>query len=138
MRLTLKVKLTVTFAVVIVLSAVSMFIALQNLGSLNDSFKQAMEGGVARLLLADDIQSDTLDLARDERSNILSTDPTEDKALVAAMNAEIAGIKDKTQKLRSLTDDAGDVLVDKFSAAFESYLPQHEEIVRMADANQNT
>ncbi|MDR3471507.1 MAG: methyl-accepting chemotaxis protein, partial [Devosia sp.] len=137
MRLTLKVKLAATFAVVIVMSAVSMFIALQNLGSLNDSFTQAMEGGVARLLLVDDIQSDTLDLARDERSNILSTDANEDKTLVAAMDAEIAGIKDKTAKLRNLTDAAGDVVVDKFSAAFDSYLPQHAEIVRLVDAGQN-
>ncbi|MDR3475519.1 MAG: methyl-accepting chemotaxis protein, partial [Devosia sp.] len=137
MRLTIKLKLAATFVVVILLSAVSMFIALQSLGSLNTSFNDAMDGGVARLLLADDIQSDTLDLARDEAHNILSTDANEDKALVAAMDSEIAGIKDKTAKLRNLTDAAGDVVVDKFSTAFDSYLPQHAEIVRLADADQN-
>jgi methyl-accepting chemotaxis protein len=136
-RLTIKIKLAATFAVVILLSGVSMFIALQNLGSLNASFNEAMDGGVARLLLADDIQSDTLDLARDEAHNILSTDPAEDKALVAAMDAEIAGIKDKATKLRELSGDNGKALVDKFTTAFDSYLPQHAEIVRLADADQN-
>ncbi|HEV7719276.1 MAG TPA: methyl-accepting chemotaxis protein [Arsenicitalea sp.] len=138
MRLTIKVKLAVTFAVIVVMSAVSMFIALQNLGSLNDSFNTAMDQGVARILLADDVLSDTIDLARDERSNILSTDANEDKTLVAAMDAEIAGVKDKTTKLRGLTDDAGDVVVDKFVSAFDDYLTQHTEIVRLADANQNS
>ena len=137
MRFTIKVKLAATFAVVILLSAVSMFIALENLGSLNDSFNKAMDEGVARLLLADDIQSDTLDLARDEAHNILSSDTNEDKALVTAMDAEIAGIKQKAAKLRGLTDDAGDVQVDKFTNAFDAYLTQHTEIVRLADANQN-
>jgi len=136
-RFTIKVKLAATFAVVILLSAVSMFIALENLGSLNDSFNKAMDEGVARLLLADDIQSDTLDLARDEAHNILSSDTNEDKALVTAMDAEIAGIKQKAAKLRGLTDDAGDVQVDKFTNAFDAYLTQHTEIVRLADANQN-
>ncbi|HTJ57330.1 MAG TPA: methyl-accepting chemotaxis protein [Devosiaceae bacterium] len=138
MRLTLKVKLTAVFAVIVVISGVSMFIALQNLGSLNDSFNQAMDGGVARMLLADDVQSDTLDLARDERSNILSTDDNEDKQLVVAMNAEIAGIKDKAGKLLDASAGPGKDVVNKFLAAFNNYLPQHDQIVRLADANQNT
>lgn len=137
MRLTLKVKLAATFAVVIVLSGVSMFIALQDLGSLNQSFSRAMDGGVAQMLLVDNIQSDTLNLARDERSNVLSTDANEDQQLVSAMNAEIAGIKNKTAKLRSLTNSAGEVLVDKFINAFDNYLIQHDQIVKLADANQN-
>jgi methyl-accepting chemotaxis protein len=137
MRLTLKVKVAATFAVVIVLSGVSMFIALQNLANLDQSFNEAMDGAVARLLLADDIQSDTLDLARDERSNILATDAAEDQQLVAAMNAEIAGVKEKAAKLRALTDDSGDALVDRFTAAFNDYLGQHDQIVKLADANQN-
>ncbi|HVW93347.1 MAG TPA: methyl-accepting chemotaxis protein [Devosia sp.] len=137
MRFTIKLKLAAAFTVVILLSVVSLFIALQNLGSLDASFDAAMDGGVARLSLADDIQSDTLELSRDESRNVLSTDPVEDKQLVATMDATIAGIKDKTAKLRNLTDDAGDAIVDRFSAAFGNYLTKHEQIVQLADANQN-
>jgi methyl-accepting chemotaxis protein len=137
MRLTIKLKLAATFAVVILLSAVSMVIALQNLGSLDASFDTAMDGGVARLSLADDIQSDTLELSRDESRNMLSTDQAEDKQLVAAMDAEIAGIKDKAGKLAGLSDEAGKALVDKFVAAFDAYQTQHEQIVQLADSNRN-
>ena len=137
MRLTLKVKLAATFAVVVALSAGSMFIAIQDLGSLNNSFNDTMDGGVARLFLADDIQSDTLELSRDERNNILATDPNEDRTLGTAMDTEIAAIKDKVAKLRASSDDATDKLVDAFSTAFDSYLTQHTQIIQLADANQN-
>ena len=137
MRLTIKVKLAATFVVVVALSAVSMAVALQNLGSLNGSFNEAMDGGVARMLLVDDIQSDTLQLARDERSNVLSNEAADDAALVKTMDAEIAGIKEKTAQLRNLTDTNGDVYVDKFSTAFDNYLAQHEQIIKLADGNQN-
>jgi methyl-accepting chemotaxis protein len=137
MRLTLKVKLTATFAVVIALSGISMFIALQNLGALNDSFNTAMDEGVAKLMLADDIQSDTLDLARDERGNILATDANEDKALETAMDTEIAGVKTKAQKLSDMSAAEGKDMVAAFMTAFDSYVTQHNEIVRLADSGQN-
>jgi methyl-accepting chemotaxis protein len=138
MRLTIKVKLAATFAVVVALSAVSMFIALQNLGNLNGSFNEAMDGGVARMLLANDIQSDVLQLAGNESRNILSTDPNEDKALVASMNEEVAGIKDKASKLSDESTAEGKTLVAGFMSAFDGYLTQHDQIIKLADANQNT
>jgi methyl-accepting chemotaxis protein len=137
MRLTIKVKLAATFAVVVALSAVSMFIALQNLGNLNGSFNEAMDGGVARMLLADDIQTDVLELTGNEARNILSTDLAEDKALVASMNEEVAGIKDKAAKLSAASEADGKALLASFIADFDSYLAVHDQIVKLADANQN-
>jgi methyl-accepting chemotaxis protein len=137
MRFTIKLKLAATFAVVIALAAVSMVVALMNLGSLNQSFNTAMDEGVARLLLADDIKADSLDLSRDESRNILSTDPAEDKALVASMDASIAGIKDKAGKLSDLSEAEGKSMVASFMSAFDSYLTQHVEIVRLADTGQS-
>ena len=137
MRVTIKMKLAAAFVVVVAVSAVSMFIALQNLGGLDDSFNAAMDGGVARMLLAENIQNDTLALSRDESRNILSTDAAEDQQLVGAMDHDIAGIKDQAAKLRSLAEPAGQAAVDKFTAAFGDYLAQHAQIVKLADAGQN-
>ena len=72
MRLTLKAKLGATFAVVVLLSAASMFIALQALGSLNESFSAAMDGNVQRIMIADDLSALTLEVARDEKNIILT------------------------------------------------------------------
>ena len=137
MRLTIKLKLAATFILVVAMSAVSMFIALQNLGGLDASFNSAMDGGVARLLLADNIQSDVLQLSRDEARNILSSDANEDKQLVANMDAAIAGIKNQAAKLAADSGEEGKAFVAKFSSAFGDYLVQHDQIVKLADANQN-
>ena len=138
MRLTLKVKLTAIFAVIILMSAASMFIALQNLGSLDASFNDAMDGAVMRVQQADDLQTNIYELSDSEARNILSTDQAEDKQLVADMDQKIAEIKDGTQKLRDDSDADGKALVDKFSDAFAKYLPIHQQIVQLADADQNT
>ncbi|HVX82622.1 MAG TPA: methyl-accepting chemotaxis protein, partial [Devosiaceae bacterium] len=137
MRITIKAKLAATFAVVVAVSAVSLFIAIQDLGGLNNSFNQAMDEGVARLLLAENIQGDALQLSRDEARNVLSSDPAEDKQLGEAMTAEIAGIKDKAAKLAAESGEEGKALVARFSSAFNDYLVQHDEIIRLADAGQN-
>jgi methyl-accepting chemotaxis protein len=137
MRLTIKLKLAATFAVVIVVSAISMFIALQNLGSLDQSFNTAMDESVAKVLMAEAIDTATLELIRDERSIMLSTDTAEDKMLTARMDGEIATIKAKAQQIRDMSGEVGKRLVGDFLAAFSGYMTQHNEIVRLAELGQN-
>ena len=45
MRLTIKTKLAATFVVIVALSGASMFIALQNLGQLNDTLERIVIPG---------------------------------------------------------------------------------------------
>ena len=57
MRLTIKAKLAATFAVVVAMSAGSMFLAIQNLGSLNDSIEKIITGNAQRIQIAADINA---------------------------------------------------------------------------------
>ena len=68
MRLTLKTKLGATFAVVVALSGVSMFVAIQNLASLDAKIEEIVEGNAARNDLAATINARTLRIARDEKN----------------------------------------------------------------------
>ena len=103
MRLTIKAKLIAAFAAVIILSAVSMGIALMNLGALNASFSAAMEGNVKRIQLASDLEVSTLKVARDEKNLILTQDPAAIATLVGQMDAEIDAVHTDTA-----TGNAGD------------------------------
>ena len=59
MRLTLKAKLAATFAVVVAMSAGGMYPAIQNLGALDESFNNAVNGNVKRLgLVQDDLDAE--------------------------------------------------------------------------------
>ena len=86
MRITIKAKLAATFAVVIALSGVSMVVAMQNLGSLNSAFAGAMDGNVKRIQMANDLEVATLEVARDEKSMILSSDLAEVKTIAGELD----------------------------------------------------
>jgi methyl-accepting chemotaxis protein len=132
MRITIKAKLAVTFAIVIALSGVSMVVAMQNLGSLNSAFAGAMDGNVKRIQMANDLEVATLELARDEKSLILSSDPVEVKAIAGELDHEIERIHADVAVLRDLSPEAVRPLVDRFSADYDTYLVQHTEIRRLA------
>jgi methyl-accepting chemotaxis protein len=138
MRLTIKVKLAATFAAVILLSGASMFIALQNLGALNDSFSAAMEGNVQRIQLASGLEVATLTVARDEKNLILTQDLPGMEKLVDTMDAGIVAIKADAAKLRDLSSEKGKPLVDEFITEYDAYLVQHAEVRRLALQNLNT
>ncbi len=135
MRLTIKAKLIAAFAAVIILSAVSMGIALMNLGALNASFSAAMEGNVKRIQLASDLEVSTLKVARDEKNLILTQDPAAIATLVGQMDAEIDAVHTDTATLRDLSSEAGKPLVDKFGADYDAYLVQHAEVRRLSTLN---
>jgi methyl-accepting chemotaxis protein len=137
MRLTIKIKLIAAFAVVIILSAVSMGIALMNLGALNASFNAAMEGNVKRIQLAANIEVLTLRVARDEKNLILVQDAAGLNTLVAQMDADIASLRADATALRDLSSDSGKPLVDQFVADYDAYLVQHAEVRRLAMLNQD-
>ena len=135
MRLTIKAKLTAAFVVVIVLSGVSMFIALQNLGALNDSFSAAIEGDVKRIELASGLEVATLTVARDEKNFILTQDAAGLEKLAASMDAKIAQIAATAAQLKELSSDEGKPLVDQFTADYNAYLVQHAEVRRLGNLN---
>ncbi|MFN3512340.1 MAG: methyl-accepting chemotaxis protein [Phenylobacterium sp.] len=137
MRLTMKVKLGLTFAIVIALAGVSMFIAIGKLGELNNAFNAAVEGNVQRIQIANLINARTLRVARDERNLILTTDEAGMAEVVRAMDGEIAAIKEETAKLRSSASDEGKRRIDAFIQAYDDYLAMHARIQRLALANNN-
>ncbi|MDB5536640.1 MAG: hypothetical protein JWP26_3423 [Devosia sp.] len=137
MRLTIKAKLTAAFVVVIVLSGISMFIALQNLGALNDSFSAATEGNVKRIQLASELEVATLTVARDEKNYILTQDAAGLEKLAAEMDAKIAEIAAASSQLKDLSSEQGKPLVEQFTADYNAYLVQHAEVRRLGSLNLN-
>ena len=135
MRLTIKTKLTATFAVVVALSAASMFMAIDNLGKLDQSFTAAIDGNVKRITLAADINARTLRIARDEKSLIL--DPTVEgkDGFIASIKSESEAIDAQLAELRDLSSDLGKQRVDAFSKEWQEFLAVHENVQQLARQN---
>src|ERR1700738_1260772 len=68
MRVTIKLKLALTFVVIIVLSGVTAWLGISNLGSINDRLKELVDGPVKRLERSQKISIELLRLVRNEKN----------------------------------------------------------------------
>ena len=136
MRLTLKTKLGATFAVVVALSGVSMFVAIQNLGSLNAKIEEIVAGNSARNDLAATINARTLRIARDEKNYILADTDSEFKRFGDRIAAEEAALREDVAKLRAISsDELGKPRVDAFSSAWDGFMQEHRKVRDFAGLN---
>jgi methyl-accepting chemotaxis protein len=99
MRLTIKTKLAAVFGTIVVLSGVSMFIALQSLGATNDSMSSMVSGPVTRSIAMKDIQYDVSKVSGNMASLMLSHDATEIAGLRSEIEAELAEIETEASAL---------------------------------------
>jgi methyl-accepting chemotaxis protein len=96
MRATIKLKLTATFAVIIALCAAMAWLGISNLGALNTSLDNLVNGNARRLQAAVESESNVLRIVRAEKNMILSETPDQ----IAKFDAEIAQLR--TQLLARL------------------------------------
>ncbi|MBU1334612.1 MAG: MCP four helix bundle domain-containing protein [Alphaproteobacteria bacterium] len=88
MRLTIKTKLAAVFGVVVALSAGSMFVALQNLGSLNSELETIVNVRSANLATSAEMQTSLESLGSRIRAQILTTDPVIKDEYIASIRED--------------------------------------------------
>lgn len=137
MRLTLKLKLGVAFAVVLVLSTIGMLTGIQKLGHVKDDLDDAVNHSVARIELVAVIKADYLQLAENVGTLILKNDAESVAAVNKAVDEKLAAVKAGAAKLRTLSDGDGKSLVDSFSASFGDYMQHVAQVRVLALANKD-
>ncbi|WP_137150630.1 methyl-accepting chemotaxis protein [Devosia sp. FKR38] len=135
MRLTIKTKLATTFAVIVAMTGVGMFMGIQNLGALNDSMQRIVEGNVQRVQTAASINARSLRIARDEKNYILASTADEMKALGETIATEEASLQAEVQKLFDLSSDAGKPAVEAYRAAWNTFMALHNQVEDLSDKN---
>ncbi|ORE86514.1 methyl-accepting chemotaxis protein, partial [Aurantimonas sp. 22II-16-19i] len=135
MRLTLKAKLGATFAVIVALSGISMFVAIENLGNLNHSIEGIVKGNAARTELAATINARTLRIARDEKNYILANTQAEFERFRGQIETEEAALREEVAQLREMSSEAGKPLVDNFTETWNGFLAEHQKVEDLADLN---
>jgi methyl-accepting chemotaxis protein len=138
MRFTLKAKLGATFATIVVLGGISMFVAIQNLNSLDSELNKIVDGNVKRIEIANDMSSAAYRIGRDERNHILATNDDVMKRLSGSMNADDASARQSIQKLRGLSDEEGKRKVDSVAASWDVFWAGHKEIEKFSEMNSGT
>lgn len=92
MRLTIKTKLAATFVTIVALSGVSMIMALQNLGNINQAMDDIVSGPVQRSMQLKDMQYDLAAVSSVMQSMVISTDDAELARLDQEMSTRLTEI----------------------------------------------
>ena len=128
MRTTIKLKLGVTFVVVILLSAISAFVAITGLGALRDSVDSLVDGAAQEVSLSEKLGINLLALVRVEKNMILSDSPNQvqeyDNRLQKLRQDGIALQK----KLAAVAHEEAAQKLAAFQATWEQWLPVQDKI----------
>src|SRR5690242_8760837 len=128
MRATIKLKLGVTFVVVILLSAVSAFVAIHGLGALRNSVDDLVDGAAQEVSLSEKLGLNLLALVRVEKNMILSDNASE----IQQNDAQLQKLRQDgvalQKKLAAIAHDESQQKLAAFQATWEQWLPVQDKI----------
>ncbi|GAB2175411.1 methyl-accepting chemotaxis protein [Dongia sp. agr-C8] len=128
MRTTIKLKLGVTFVVVILLSAVSSFVAISGLAALRDSVDSLVDVAAQEVSLSEKLGINLLALVRAEKNMILSDSPSQ----VQEYDGRIQKLRQDgvalQKKLAAIAHDEAAQKLTAFQATWEQWLPVQDKI----------
>lgn len=137
MRLTIKAKLTLTFAVLIVALATVVGVSISRMGSLNQSINNVIEGPAAQLARAQTIATEYGAVVRRERGMALTIDPEMNRQL----DGQIQKSRDQIDALLKTgiegASEKGKPAWLRLEAAWNRYKPVSDQIRRLALSNDN-
>lgn len=105
MRLTIKAKLAAVFGVVVVMSGVSMLIALQNLGKLNQSLDTIVNVRAANTIAMQEMQTHLESVGSRVRAAILTDDPAVIEDYVLKIDTEFGDMDGLFTRLEANVKD---------------------------------
>src|SRR5262245_3956863 len=128
MRATIKLKLGVTFLVVILLSAISAAFALSGLGSLRDSVDELVDGAAQEVALSQDSAINLLALVRAEKNMIMANSPSQ----VQEYDGQIQKLRQEGvaihEKLAAVAEGEAKTKLADFQTSWQQWLPVQDKI----------
>ncbi len=136
MRVTIKAKLVTTFAAVIALSGVSMFIAVGSLADLNDKMDRVVNLRAANSIELSEMQTAATRISNTMRQMLLSSDVAEIDALTKSMAEDNRWIVTASEDVRArLSTEAGRAILKDFEQKWPLYWNQMADLQTAARQN---
>jgi methyl-accepting chemotaxis protein len=138
-RLTIKAKLAAVFGAIVVMSGVSMFIALQNLDKLNQSLNTIVNERAASTMAMMETQTRLESVGSRLRALILTDDDKEISDYVTNIAEDNAEIDRQTELLKtSISDPEVRGHLDDFLAQVDAYQASVQQVEDLASLNTDT
>ncbi len=137
MRMTIKLKLGLTFTAVIVLSAVTATFGITGLSSLRDSIDHLVDGPAQEVELAQDLSTGLLALVRAEKNLIMANDENQ----VSDFSGQIVKLRQQmlsqVEKLQALSQDDVKVKLSAFENTWQQWVPVQDKMRELMTASLN-
>ncbi|CAK0767327.1 methyl-accepting chemotaxis protein [Azospirillaceae bacterium] len=137
MRFTIKLRLAISFAVVLILSSLSTIYAINNLKTVDEAMDAMINGPVERLKQTLELQVNLANLARNEKDIILANDDETLKRYQERLRQTENSTQMEIKKISDSTPTELKKKVSLVSGLVEDYLKSQEEVIRLAVLNSN-
>ena len=138
MRFTIKARLAAAFAAILILSAVSAYLGVSSLGSVNDEVKAIVNGPATRTVMTLHMANVLSMAARTEKNLILESDEQAMKGYVERLKGERKKFQELFEHRRQVATEEGKKALDTLHAVYEEYNKSQDETVQLALLNSNT
>lgn len=128
MRFTIKAKLGLAFCAVILLSGISSYFGVSQLGRINDGMTAMIEGPVRLGQIAQEMKIDMLQAIRSEKNLILAVDRESMKKSAQEMAEVRQKLDSELEDYRSAASEEGRRRAAAFQAEWKNYLSVQDEV----------
>ena len=137
MRLTLKLKLGITFALLLLMSGISMFIAIDRAGRLNNALNGIVNGNANRMEMADFLTATQLRIMRDINEHILTTDEARIKTVEDRINENRETVGQIMDELNAISSEEGKRRVAETQTARAELVKVIDSALALSRVNKN-
>ena len=137
MRATIKMKLAVTFGIILILLAVVVGVSVSRLSTLNTAITDLIAGPAARLDRAQQVQVAFGTAARNERSMTMTNDPVQVKEFDDKVSRSMLELDRLSQEGEAAATPGTVQVWREMRAALDSFKPVDTRIRELARANAN-
>ena len=135
MRMTIKLKLGIVFAIIILLTGGMAGLSIYNLASLNMAITRMVSEPVADMKELADLTAEFNGTIRAEKNSILNTNPAEIGEFVKSLNERQAKLDGMIDTLSDSTDPQVAAKVAEFRTLFDQYAPLQKRMSELALQN---
>jgi methyl-accepting chemotaxis protein len=136
MRLTIKLKLALSFGVVILLAGVMAVLGINSLASLDGTLEHIVSGPVQRLQLAQSMYSDLLLQVRAEKNLLLADSPQQVASYESEEQTESQRLRGHREKYLTLATTEGKEKLALFDNAYQQLLAVQQKVRELASRGQ--
>jgi methyl-accepting chemotaxis protein len=128
MRATIKLKLALTFAVIIVLAGAMAWLGISSLGSLNTAMDNLIHGPMTRVRMADGLEKRLLLIIRAEKNLIMAEKPEDIQKFDAEVVKERGEFLVELEKLQSIASPEGKKRIAELNTPWQQWVPLEDKM----------